>query len=173
MPKLKKRRSSLGSFRKYHYQRWCHPSEHHNATKSIIKTAPKNPRFVTVQVPNDVALYPKLPCIDSKDFSDLPPLLDCNFDSDSDDEICLSDSDDSEKREAEEERKKIRMSCREEVRKVMSKANEKHTRQIIAYLYQDVFDFPPRDEWRDFVTLIATYFYFTKGQRQKVYRVFN
>eukprot|EP00957_Ditylum_brightwellii_P023637 1783967-Ditylum_brightwellii.AAC.1 len=59
------------------------------------------------------------------------------------------------------------MSCKKVVRKVMLKADEKHMRQIIAYLYQDVFDFPPRKEWKDFVNLVASYFELTKGQKQK------
>eukprot|EP00957_Ditylum_brightwellii_P077012 5852999-Ditylum_brightwellii.AAC.1 len=65
------------------------------------------------------------------------------------------------------------MSCKKIVRKVMLKADKKHTRQNIAYHYQDVFDFPPREEWKDLVNLLASYFELTKGQKQKVYCVFN
>eukprot|EP00957_Ditylum_brightwellii_P090678 6906092-Ditylum_brightwellii.AAC.1 len=48
------------------------------------------------------------------------------------------------------------MSCKKIVRKVIPKADKKHACQIIAYLYQDEFDFPPRDEWKDFVNLVPS-----------------
>eukprot|EP00957_Ditylum_brightwellii_P130529 9957624-Ditylum_brightwellii.AAC.1 len=145
MPTLKKTSSAIA-------HRWCSPSLHFKTTKKLEEITPNKGKGLLLQVPHDVSLQATTPALIATTETstlhhgdDMPPFLDCSLNAIPRTAENYSDDDDGKmpaltdhNRDANEDLGEDEDGTIENItRKIITKANEKHQCQIIAYLYQE------------------------------------